>query len=154
VDFRFTALWKSFLFQSLLTGLAMAIVLLAFTMQEATIVTSLAATIFIVFMAPTSPAAQPRKVIGGHSIGLLCGSVMSFVPHTLPATKIAVFAVAVAIAAFLMALLNMEHPPGAGTALALAVDGFTVRIALAVLIGVVILALIHRLLRRWLKDLV
>jgi CBS-domain-containing membrane protein len=132
----------------------MAIVLLAFTMQQATIVTSLAATIFIVFMAPTSLAAQPRKVIGGHSIGLLCGSLLSLVPHTLPATRIAVFAVAVAIAAFLMALLNMEHPPGAGTALALAVNGLSARIVLSVLIGVVILALTHRLLRRWLQDLV
>jgi CBS-domain-containing membrane protein len=132
----------------------MAIVLLAFTMQQATIVTSLAATIFIVFMAPTSLAAQPRKVIGGHSIGLLCGSLLSLVPNTLPATRIAVFAVAVAIAAFLMALLNMEHPPGAGTALALAVNGLSPRIVLSVLIGVVILALTHRLLRRWLQDLV
>jgi CBS-domain-containing membrane protein len=134
--------------------LAMAIVLLAFSMQQATIVTSLAATIFIVFIAPTSPAAQPRKVIGGHSIGLLCGSLLSLVPHTLPVTRIAVFAVAVGIASLLMALLNMEHPPGAGTALALAVDGFAVDIVLAVLIGVAILALIHRLLKPWLKDLV
>ena len=151
---RFPASWKSYLLQSLCTVLAMAIVLLAFSMQQATIVTSLAATIFIVFIAPTSPAAQPRKVIGGHSIGLLCGSLLSLVPHTLPVTRIAVFAVAVGIASLLMALLNMEHPPGAGTALALAVDGFAVDIVLAVLIGVAILALIHRLLKPWLKDLV
>ena len=154
MDRKYPASWKSYLFQALCTVLAMAIVLLAFTMQQATIVTSLAATIFIVFIAPTSPAAQPRKVIGGHSLGLLCGSLMSLVPHTHPATRIVVYAVAVGLAALLMALLNMEHPPGAGTALALAVNGLTVDIVLAVLIGVVVLALIHRLLRRWLEDLV
>jgi CBS-domain-containing membrane protein len=154
VDRRFRTLWRNYLFQSLCTALAMSVVLLAFTMQQATIVTSLAATIFIVFIAPTSPAAQPRKVIGGHSVGLLCGSLLSLVPHTLLATRIAVFAVAVGLAALLMALLNVEHPPGAGTALALAVDGFTIEIVLAVLIGVAVLALIHRLLKPALRDLV
>ena len=66
---------------------------------------------------------------------------------------IIVYAAAVGIAMFVMVVFDLEHPPAAGTALGIAILGAGEGAILAVLIGSVVLALAHRLLRRWLRDL-
>lgn len=52
-----------------------------------------------------------------------------------------------------MAVTNTEHAPGAGTALAIAGQGFDWELVFFVVISVVVLVGIHRLLKESLMDL-
>jgi CBS-domain-containing membrane protein len=61
---------------------------------------------------------------------------------------------AFSLAAFLMVVLNVEHPPAADTALTVVVEGPSTELVLAILVSVVLLALAHRTLKPVLKDLV
>lgn len=154
VDAKFKASWKNYVLQSLLATLALLVTLLAFNLRQAAIITSIGATVFIVFAMPDRPSARPRHVIGGHLIGIISGSLLSFVPHPSPAATIVVYSLAVGLSVFLMSVTDTEHPPAAGTALSVVIDGFSFDLVLALLISVVLLALLHRLLRPLLKDLV
>jgi len=154
VSHHFRTYWRSYLFQSLCAVLAMLLVLLAFNLQQATIATSFAATIFILFMAPTSDAARPRKVIGGHAVGLISGILWSLLPQTALVPTVMAHAFAVGTAALLMTVLDLEHPPAAGTALTVVLEGYSVALVLAILISVILLALAYRFLRPVLRDLV
>ena len=64
-----------------------------------------------------------------------------------------VYALAVGISIFLMVALDFEHPPASGTALGVAMTGFSLNVMLAVITSSVLLALAHIFLRRYLKDL-
>jgi len=154
VDHKFRTSWRSYLFQSLCTVLAMLVVLLAFDLRQAIVITSLGATVFVVFMMPSSIPAQPRRVIGGHLVGLVSGSLLGLIPHDSAAGGILVAALAVGLAAFLMVVLNAEHPPAAGTALTVVVEGPSTDLVVGVLGSVVVLAIAHHFLKRRLKDLV
>ena len=120
---RFRTHWRSYLFQTLCAVLAMLLVLLSFDLQKATISTSFAATIFILFAVPSSDAARPRKVIGGHAIGLISGILWSLVPHNELVPTVMAHAFAVGTAVLVMALLRLGHPPAAGTALTVVIEG-------------------------------
>jgi len=48
----------------------------------------------------------------------------------------------------------MEHPPACGTALGVAITGFSWGVGIAVISSTIILAIIRSLLRPYLKDLV
>ncbi len=90
----------------------------------------------------------------GHIIGLISGSLMSLIPHQGVAFSILVYSLAVGVSIFFMVALDAEHPPASGTALGIAITGVSLDVIIAVLVSVVILSLAHRLLRRFLKDLV
>ena len=148
---------KNFLLQSLLATVSLFCVLVLLGQQEVVFVASIGATTFIVFTLPDKFTAQPRNVIGGHVIGLLCGAaavkLLTAFPDLYPTLRLGVFALAVGIAMFIMIVFDMEHPPAAGTALGIAVEGFTMQMALGVVFCAVVLTLIRLLLRPWLRDL-
>ena len=90
------------------------------------IVVVAAFTAFIIFVSHKGVAASPRKVIGGHVVGVVSGSVVSFVVAVLdlyPAAEGSsvalniVAALSVGAGIFGMAVSETEHPPEAGTAL-------------------------------------
>jgi CBS-domain-containing membrane protein len=149
----FKRLWKNYLYQSFLAACTLAIVLLALNMEDAVVIASIGATAFIVFTMPKNITAMPRRVIGGHIIGLISGSLISFIPHNSEYSCIMVYALAVGISILLMVALNFEHPPAAGTALGVAMTGFSVTVLIAVITSSVILSLAHRFLRRYLREL-
>ena len=62
-------------------------------------------------------------------------------------------ALGVGLTMFLMAMTNTEHPPAAGTALAIVAHGFEWDLILFVALAVFIMVAVHRLLRRHLLDL-
>lgn len=90
--------------------------------ENGLVVTSLIASIFIVFIFPASPAAQSRNLVGGHlisaAVGFVCvyanllfqGSDPFFV-YTVLFCGMAVF-----LSTLLMALFGFEHPPAAAFA--------------------------------------
>ena len=54
---------------------------------------------------------------------------------------------------FLMAATNTEHPPAAGTALAIVAHGFEWELIAFIALAVLIMVGVHQALRRWLTDL-
>ena len=129
------------------------IVFLVLHVQEAVVIASIGATAFIVFTMPKSITARPRRIIGGHLVGFASGALCSLIPHSMVIPSIIVYSLAVGISILLMVTLDFEHPPASGTALGTAITGFSPYLLLAVLTSSIVLALAHRFLRRFLKDL-
>jgi hypothetical protein len=61
---------------------------------------------------------------------------------------------AVGLSTVLMVALDFEHPPASGTALGIAITGFSPQLMLTVLTGSIVLSMAHVFLRKYLKDLV
>lgn len=80
---------------------------------------SMGASTFLLFVVPHSPMAQPWSLIGGHLVSAAIGVASAY------ATGNAVVAsgCAVGLAVMAMQLLRCHHPPGAATALAVAMGG-------------------------------
>lgn len=151
---QFRILWENYVFQSLFATLVTFIVLLFLGLQHAVIIASIGSSAFIVFAMPKSITAKPRNVIGGHLVGLICGSLCALIPHTTFLPSITVYSLAVGLSIFIMVITNTEHPPASGTALGIAIGGFSMDMIFAVITSAVILSLIHHFCKQYLKDLV
>ena len=163
VDRTFLKKPKHYLLQSLLAVVAVAVILyFVETITHAAIVAALGASSFIVFAMPKTVAAEPRRLIGGHIVGILCGlacyygcfqtSLNGFFEsteffHWLPA------ALAVGLSILLMTVLNFEHPPAAGTALGIVTSGWSMETIIFVVAFAVSLAIIGVILKKYLKNL-
>jgi len=145
--------WKSYILQSLLAAFTVFMVLLFLNIEHAVIISSIGATAFIVFAMPKSITAKPRNVIGGHLAGLLLGSLCTLIPQPSSLHSIAAYSLAVGLSILAMVITDTEHPPAAGTALGVAIKGFSLNIAIAVVTSVIILSLAHHFFKPYLKDL-
>ncbi len=154
IDKKFRRYWKNYVFQSLFAAVGIFITLVFFNIQKRPIIiASIGSSVFIVFALPKNITAQPRRVIGGHIIGLLCGALSTLIPHPSMVSSMLVYSFAVGISIFLMVITNTEHPPASGTALGIAVAGVSLHVAGALVASVVTLALLHHLLGPYMKDL-
>jgi CBS-domain-containing membrane protein len=145
----FVALWA----ESILAGGATA---------RAVVVAAIASTAFVLFISPHSPSAMPRHAVGGHLVAVLVASPMAIIAGTgvgedwiaqIPTIFALYAALGVGITMFLMAATNTEHPPAAGTALAVVAHGFGWDLLLFLAVAVLILVIIQRATRHWLIDL-
>ena len=163
IDRRFRRRWKNYLFQCGLSTLALLIIFLVVdVVLRAAIVVAIASTAFIVFVISHSAASSPQRVIGGQVVAVIVGTTFSAL-YLLPVlgelaegSHIArdIFAtISVGLSILLMVVTNTEHPPAAGTALGLVVEGWTPSAVLFVLLGVVMLSVVHMLLRLRLTNL-
>ena len=150
---EFRLYWKHYVLQSLFATLAVFIVLYFLSLQDAVIIASLGATAFIVFAMPDSLMAQPRNVIGGHLVGLFWGFVFSLVPHAATIEDLVCYSLAVGLSIFTMVVTDTEHPPAAGTALGVAITGMSPNVLVAVILSIVLLSLMHRFFKPYLRDL-
>lgn len=150
---EFPRLWKHYLYQSFLAAVVVFIVLLLLTIEHAVIIASIGATAFIVFTMPRNITAKPRRVIGGHIVGLISGSLCALIPHSSTLASISVIALAVGVSICLMVAIDVEHPPASGTALGVVLTGFTPSVMIAVLTSSIILSLAHTFCKKFLKDL-
>ena len=116
-------------------------------------VASIGASAFILFMRPNNPFAAPRKVIGGHLVGLLCGALCALIPHTSLIGGALIGALAVGASLLVMVITDTEHPPAAGTALSMVSTTPSWITPLTILASIILLVLIHRLVRPYLRDL-
>lgn len=64
-----------------------------------------------------------------------------------------VYALAVGLSIFLMAITNTEHPPAAGTALGVVAHAWSYQIVVFILLCAVSLAIVRRLFSSHLRDL-
>jgi hypothetical protein len=112
---KFRELWKYYILQSSLATAVLFVVMLLLGKDRMVVISSMGATAFIVFK---TVSAQTRNVVGGHLVGLASGTIFYFtaLPYLLE------YALAVGIAIFFMTALDVEHPPAAGTALAVVIE--------------------------------
>ena len=80
---------------------------LAFYTKQPLILGSFGASIFVLFILPDTPFAQPRNLIGGHFISTLIGLLFF---HMISPEWWSM-ALSLATALSLMQLLNVAHPP-------------------------------------------
>ena len=138
--------WKEYTLQSLLCVLVLFIAFMVLRFEHAVIIASIGATAFIVFSMPDSVTAKPRNVVGGHLVGLALGTVSTLVPQPdLIYSAIATM--------FIMVVSDTEHPPAAGTALGIAISGYSFDAAIAVITGAVLMSVAHHFLKPYLKYL-
>ncbi len=149
----FSRLWLNYIYQSLLATAVVFVILLLLNLEHVVVIASIGATAFIIFTMPRNVTAAPRRVIGGHIIGFICGSAFAFIPHSTILTAVSVYSLAVGTSVFLMVALDAEHPPAGGTALGVAITGFSVSVMVAVLSSSIMLSLAHRFCKKYLKDL-
>ena len=154
---EFQSYWKYFVFQSLLASLSVYLVLIILHPDEAVIIALAWGDSICRFCPAGKITAQPRNVIGGHIVGLLCGLLGAWILQTLPLRhdhiENAIYAAAVGLSIFAMVISDTEHPPAAGTALGVATKGFNVHVILGVLLFAVLFSIIRWLLRNRLRDL-
>jgi len=159
IDEKFKRNPLRFIAQSLLAFFAVG--LITFTaswLANGVIVAALGASAFIVFAMPKHDTAQPRRMLGGHTvcmgIGLICSLPLRFGWLSGSDLSMAlVAATAVGLAIFIMVLTNTEHPPAAGNALAFAIGGLAIQHILFTAAAVCMLALMHWILGDRLQDL-
>jgi len=142
-----------YVIQTVLATIEIYLILLALSLQDAVIIASLGATTFIVFAMPKALTAQPRNVIGGQLIGLFCGYLFHSIHHPMFMNQTLVYALAVGLSIFLMVITDTEHPPASGTALGVAMGGFSWSVTIAVVASSVILSFIHTFFKGYLEDL-
>jgi len=145
--------WKEYLVQSFAATVVVFIIFFVVTPERPVIVASIGSSAFIVFAMPNNHTAQPKRVIGGHIIGILCGSLFSFFPQMTILPSIAIYSIAVGLSIFMMVALNLEHPPASGTALGIALNGFSLDVAIAVILSTLVLSIAHLILCRRFSDL-
>lgn len=150
---KFTLFWKNYIFQSLLASLTIFAIFFVLSIKQAVIIASIGASAFIVFAIPKSDAACPRKLIGGHMVGLIAGSLCALMPDASYVLAVVSYSLAVGLTTFLMVTFDVEHPPAAGTALGVALLGFSMRATVVLVVSVGIMAILHRALKSHLKDL-
>ena len=146
--------WRNYVYQSLFATFAVLIILAILKFENAVVVASIAASVFIVFTMPNAISARRRAIIGGHCIGMIIGSIIAFMAPSIFIFSIILYSLAVGITMFLMVVFDMEHPPACGTALGVALTGFSWGVALAIITSTVVLALIKTGFKPYLKDLV
>ena len=148
---KFKKLWKYYLLQTSLAGIALFILVLILGKGRIVAISAMGATAFIVFAMPTAVSAQARNVIGGNLAGLVAGTIFYFTPFPYYLE----YPLAVGIAIFVMVALDVQHPPAAGTALAVVIhEVYPLDVFVAIMASALILSQCHYYLRHHLKDLI
>ncbi|MHC4426100.1 MAG: HPP family protein [Planctomycetota bacterium] len=109
---KFQKLWKYYVLQSSLAGIALLILLLVLDKGRIVAISAMGATAFIVFAMPTAVSAQTRNVIGGHLVGLASGTIFYFIP--LPYLVEYPLAVGIANCYVRYGGFRRRTPPGSG----------------------------------------
>ena len=143
--------WGRYLAQSVLAVFAMLVVLLFIdSVANAALVAGLGSTVVTAFLHPQASSGRLRAIIGGHSCGLIVGSILAlvFINYELVIITFAygdilVMAGAVGLTILAMGLTDTEHPPAAGIALGMAGRPWELNIFVYILIAVLILGIIR-----------
>lgn len=154
IELQFRKHWRSYLFQSSLAGL---VILLAFNLRglqnDIILVSSLGSSAFLVFSLPTRVTASLKNCFFGHAWGLAAG-ILAYQSHQwLGSGETWFYAASVTVAFLGMVITNTDHPPAAGTALAVAINSITWPSALWVLAMAALIAGAKTPLRGRIKDL-
>lgn len=147
--------------QSLLAGGYIFLAFLAMqAFQSRLAVASLGASTFIVFSFPHAQSSRARFLIGGYCTGWVSGLACYYLIGWLDRASFFPFdayilgcAATVFLSMLLMTSLNFEHPPSAALSIAVATASDPVRLGLAAVVCILVLAGIRRLLGKRLHNL-
>lgn len=128
---------------------AVVVGFLAYYTKQPFVLGSFGASIYVLFILPDTPFAQPRNVIGGHFISTLVGLVFLH----LVGPDWWSMALSLATALSLMQLLNVQHPPaGSNPFIVFLVGADWAFLFMPTLIGTVILVLVALFYNNLSKD--
>ncbi len=109
----------------------------------------------LLFSMPNNIAAEPKRIIGGHFLGFFIGSCFAvFTFMDVVFFKVMWFSLSVGITILFMVVLDLEHPPAAGTALGVTLISYSSTSVMTIVISVLFLAIVGHLSKPYLKDLV
>lgn len=148
---KFKKLWFYYILQSFLAALALFLLVLVLGKDKMVVISSMGATSFIAFAMPKAVSAKTKNILGGHLVGLASGAIF-FYFASLP--YFVEYPCAVGLAIFLMVVLDVEHPPAAGTALAVVINEVSPAVFVTIMTSALILSQCRYYLRHYLKDLV
>ena len=154
IDPNFPSYWKQYIIQSSFAAFTVFIITLILY-DNPVIIASIGATAFIVFAMPNNISAEPKRIIGGHLVGFFVGVCLAVFPFMdIIFFKGLWFSASVGITILIMVVMDVEHPPAAGTALGMTLVGYTNSSSSAIIISVVVLAFIGYVSKPYLRDLV
>ena len=152
-----------YFFQSILASTALLIVLIiGDNFAKGAIIAGIAGTTALISFAPHSYAANTRRVVGGHFLSVLVGSLSIFLLSLFSvdynsASELIIYlnsSISIGILIILMGVLNCEHAPSAGCLLGLTYGGVDVNSVAFIMSSAIVLSLIRLLLLKWIKNLV
>ena len=154
IDSKFSAYWKDYVRQSSYAAITVFFITI-FLSDNPVVIASIGATSFIVFAMPNNVSAEPKRIIGGHLVGFFVGVCFAVFPlMDILLFKALWFSASVGITILIMVVMDVEHPPAAGTALGMTLVGYTNSSASAIIISVIFLAFIGYVAKPYLRDLV
>ncbi len=163
LDRKFRYRVPQYLFQCGLAATSLFVILLVQDIViRAAIIVAIASTAFIIFVVPNSTAASPRRVIGGHLVAVVVGSIFSAIlkaqgiDASSGDSRYVVYAVAAAsvgLSTLLMVTTDTEHAPAAGTALGLIIPEWSWSAVVFIISGATILSALRFVLRSKLVNL-
>lgn len=147
---KFGKLWVYYALQSSLAAAVLFTLFLILGENRMVVISAMGASAFIVFALPTTASARAKVVIGSHLAALICGLIFYFpeMPHYIECP------LAVAMTIFLMVALDIEHPPAAGTAIAVVINNASLDVCATVMISAVALSLCRYALKDHLRNLI
>lgn len=117
-------------------------------------IASLGAATLIVFVLPGSMAAHWRNMVVASVVAVVFGTIAYYIKgETLFGVSLT-YSVLVGITAFVLIRLNAFHPPAAGYALGMAIDGFTWKLFLLLLTSIALLIIAHEIFGHYLMNLI
>ena len=141
----------------------LAVLIFLDILNETAIIAALGASAFIVFTMPNQYSSDPRRLIGGYSVGLIVGLIFYFIStstigHGLIKNNIPMIvifgALSVGFAVFIMAVTNTEHAPAAGIALGLVINKWDHLTIIFILAAILWMSSVGILLKPYLMDLI
>ena len=154
---------KQFILQSLMAVGVVSIVLIFLDfLADGIVVASIGASSTIAFGNPHAKQAGPRYLIGGYFFGILSGAFCCLIAFGLDQLFPGIHsdfvmallgAFSVGLTMFLMVITNTEHPPSSALALGLVLNGFSLLSAAVAIIGIALISLTQRLLKKYMYDL-
>ncbi|MFH1847723.1 MAG: HPP family protein [Candidatus Omnitrophota bacterium] len=163
-DKKFRGNITGYVLQCCLATLAILVILIFLNIiKYPAIVASLGASCFIAFTMPHTRASKPRALIGGYMVGVIAGTICHFISeasltvqilHDYKMTHIALAALSVGLAMFIMVITDTEHAPAAGLALGLVLNEWDLYSVAFIVFGIITLSVTKELIKPALKNLV
>ncbi|MBT98639.1 MAG: hypothetical protein CL902_08425 [Dehalococcoidia bacterium] len=157
VDPKFRRHYMRYLYQLLLATVALAYVLLFVdSLSSAAFAAGLGSSVVGVFIFPSGATSRLRAVVGGHTIALIIGSLVSLILFAGPIESFIdsqsqfhalAMAFTVGLLILTIAVTDTEHPPAAGVAIGMSSRVWSLEVFAAILGAVLVL-------RPQLRDLI
>ena len=160
IDKKFKNNKKQYILQCLMATASIVIILLTInTVFREVMLAAYGATVFLVFAMPHIRTSQVRSVFGGYTFGIALGILFYhlsvYIYTVIPQSWIfsVMGGLVVGVSLLVMTITNTEHPPAAGLALGLVLQGYNIISLIIIYVSVLLILVIKHLLRNWLINL-